>query len=113
MKGTKKSVFCGIKADVPLKQALSAASVSLEEWMEEGESLCFADPRAEDMFAAVEERIVLRSALSNLDEEERKLLYHRYILKKSQAETGEVFSLSQTRISRKEREILAKLRDMM
>ena len=113
MKGTKKNALWGVRSDVSLKQALSVSSVSLEEWMEAAESLCFADRRAEEMFAAAEDRIALKEALSDLDEEERKLLYHRYILRKSQAETGEVFSLSQTRISRKERDILAKLRDMM
>ena len=113
MKGTKKHLFCGIKEDVPLKQALSAVSVSLEAWMEETESLYFADRYAEEMFAAAEDRIALKEALSNLDEEERMLLYYRYLLKKSQTETGEALSLSQTRISRKERDILATLRDMM
>ena len=79
--------------------------------MEEAETTAFADDRAEEMFAAAEDRLWIKEALSSLTAEEKRILYHRYILRKSQTETGKALSLSQTRISRKEKEILAKLRE--
>lgn len=87
------------------------ASVSLEDWMEEAETMAFSDFRAEEMFAAAEDRLWVREMVSSLSMAEKRLLYYRYVLKKSQAETGKALSLSQTRISRKEQEILAKLRE--
>lgn len=95
------------------KAAASHASVSLEEWMEEAETTAFADVRSEEMFSAAEDRLWVKEVLSSLTTEEKRLIYYRYGLKKSQAETGKALSLSQTRISRKEREILAKLRERL
>lgn len=97
--------------DGPAAAAAARASVSLEAWMEEAETTAFADDRAEEMFAAAEDRLWIKEALSSLTVEEKRILYHRYILRKSQTETGKALSLSQTRISRKEKEILAKLRE--
>lgn len=113
MKGEKKGSPRIIDREKPLKEAVKAASVSLEEWMENGDGLALADLRAEDMFAAVEDRLALEDAVSRLNADEKRLLYYRYILKKSQTETGKELALSQTRISRKEQEILAKLRGMI
>ncbi|MBQ4091805.1 MAG: sigma-70 family RNA polymerase sigma factor [Firmicutes bacterium] len=113
MKGEKKSSFCALERDKPLKEAIKNTSLSLEEWMEKGESLAFADLHAEEMFDTVEDRLALHDAVARLNREEQRLLYCRYVLKKSQVETGKELSLSQTRISRKEQEILAKLRGML
>lgn len=114
MRGEKKTDRRDILKDGrPIKEALAHTSVSLEEWLEAGEHLAFADETAEDRFRAVEDRMALQTALSSLSEGERRLLYYRYYLRKSQAETGKELSLSQTRISRKEREILGKLRGSM
>ena len=106
MKGEKKTFY-----QRKWKEMAARASVSLEEWMEEAETTAFSDLRAEDMFAAAENRLWLKEVVASLGTEEKRLLYYRYILRKSQAETGKALSLSQTRISRKEKEILAKLRE--
>ena len=116
MKGEKKSFHLRkwkemVAWDGSAKDAAARASVSLEEWMEEAETTAFSDLRAEEMFAAAENRLWLKEVVSSLGTEEKRLLYYRYILRKSQAETGKALSLSQTRISRKEKEILAGLRE--
>lgn len=113
MKGEKKMSSPALNRDKPLKEAIKSTSLSLEEWMEKGESLALADLHAEEMFESVNDRLALHTAVACLDIEEQRLLYCRYVLKKNQVETGKDLSLSQTRISRKEQEILAKLRGMM
>ena len=116
MKGEKKTFYQRKWKEMAArggsaKAAAARASVSLEEWMEEAETTAFSDLRAEDMFDAVENRLWLKEVVASLGTEEKRLLYYRYILRKSQAETGKALSLSQTRISRKEKEILAGLRE--
>ncbi|MBR5329681.1 MAG: sigma-70 family RNA polymerase sigma factor [Firmicutes bacterium] len=113
MKGCKKQDYKAVDQKAPLQAALQRASLSLEEWLENGESLALADLRAEEMFESVEDRIALHAAVAQLSEPEKRLLYYRYVLKKNQTETGKELLLSQTRISRKEQEILAKLRGMI
>lgn len=113
MKGCSKYRLQSLKGDTPLKTAAEDPAFSLEEWMEHGESLAFSDENAAAMFRAVEDRLTLKVALAPLTEKEKQLLYCRYVQRKSQKETGELLALSQTRVSRKEQEILAKLRGMI
>lgn len=96
--------------DLSAVEVASKAHLSLEELVEMTESVAFADRSAEAMFEEIENRLLVKEIVEQLDPQERLLLYCRYFLKKSQAETGEIFHLSQTRISRKEKEILLKLR---
>ena len=51
--------------------------------------------------------------MSNLDQDERKLLYERYYLDKTQQETSESLGLSQVGVSRKESKVLAKLKNRL
>lgn len=113
MKGCTKYTLQTLRSDIPLKTAAGNTPFSLEEWMENGEYIGFSDENAETVFRAVEDRLALHSATAQLSKKERQLLYCRYVLRKSQTETGEMLSMSQTRISRKEQEILAKLREMI
>ena len=55
----------------------------------------------------------LRTEVSNLDQDERKLLYERYYLDKTQQETSESLGLSQVGVSRKESKVLAKLKNRL
>ncbi|MGN1011342.1 MAG: sigma-70 family RNA polymerase sigma factor, partial [Clostridia bacterium] len=93
MKGEKKTFYQRkwkemASYDGPAAAAAAHVSVSLEEWMEEAETTAFADDRAEEMFAAAEDRLWIKEAVSSLTAEEKRILYHRYILRKSQTETG-------------------------
>lgn len=55
--------------------------------------------------------IVLKQALENLSEKERKVIELRYFKDKTQTQVGEVFGHSQVYVSRLEKKILNKLRE--
>lgn len=96
--------------DLPAAVVAAKAQLSLEELVEMAETVVFSDESAAAMFEQIENRLLIKEIVEKLEPQDRLLLYCRYFLKKSQAETGEIFHLSQARISRKEREILSKLR---
>lgn len=117
MKGQRKGFYRQKLTELSQKDGsfrFSAGNpLSIEELTEAAENIAFADPLAEEEFSAVEERLSLEKAVSRLGYGEKLLLYYRYIAGKSQKEVGNILRLSQTRISRKEKEILAKLREMI
>ncbi len=57
--------------------------------------------------------IALSSAVSLLDDEERELISCRYYKEMTQSETARVLGISQVQVSRKEKNILLKLRKML
>ena len=58
----------------------------------------------------VENRILLKELLKNLNKEERKLVYLRYFAEKTQGQIGEELGISQVQVSRMEKKILKNLR---
>lgn len=52
----------------------------------------------------------LRQAMSDLDEEDRKLLYCRYFKDMTQTKTAETLGMTQVQVSRREKKLLTKLR---
>lgn len=63
--------------------------------------------------ARLTEHIALNQCLARLTHEERQLIELRYMKNKTQGETGEILNLSQVQVSRKEKKILGKLRELM
>lgn len=61
----------------------------------------------------VERRETVRSILEKLNDEERTIITLRFLQEKTQSEVGQVLGMSQMYVSRKERQIIAKLRMMM
>ena len=59
------------------------------------------------------DRIGLRQVLAKLSEEDQKLLYLRYVCRRTQKETGEKLGLSQVQVSRKEKKLLYALRQAL
>lgn len=59
----------------------------------------------------IDSTLFLKEQLINLPYRERQVIVFRHILGKTQAETAQILHLSQSHISRLEREILAKLKD--
>ena len=55
----------------------------------------------------------LREVLHGLPPEERKLIYLRFFKNKTQSETAKVLGTTQVQISRRERKILARLRQQL
>ena len=71
-----------------------------------GSTIC--DEEAE---ARTFNRIALRAAIEGLSEDERKLIVLRYFRDMSQTETARVLGLTQVKVSREEKKIIAKLRE--
>lgn len=59
------------------------------------------------------DRLALRQCLSELSEEERRLIILRYFRGKTQCETARILGITQVQVSRRERKILAGLRELM
>lgn len=55
-------------------------------------------------------RIAVRQALKNTDENEQRLIIYRYFEDKTQSETARLLGISQVQVSRLEKKILAKMR---
>ena len=63
--------------------------------------------------AASFDRIALRIAIERLPEADRRLIILRYFRDYSQSETARILGLSQVKVSREEKKIMAKLRAML
>ena len=59
------------------------------------------------------ELIALEQCLSSLNAEDRRLIYYRYKLEKTQSETGRLLGMTQVQVSRREKKILGELREML
>ncbi len=59
------------------------------------------------------DRIAVKEAIDQLNEEEQKIILLRYFRQKSQKDTGEILCLSQAHISRLEKKILKKLKEFL
>ena len=94
-----------------VSEALEAAipPVSLTSCLEGGDSsetdLPTPSPEGE-----ITDRLGLRQALSLLPSEDRKLIYMRYFLGKTQSVTAAALGMTQVQVSRREKRLLAQLR---
>ena len=59
------------------------------------------------------ELIALGQCLDSLDANDRRLIYLRYTLEKTQSETGRLLGMTQVQVSRREKKILDSLRAML
>ena len=69
------------------------------------------DLPAPDIQDSITERLTLRAALQSLPEDDRRLIELRYYQGKTQAQTAALLGTTQVQISRREKRILAKLRE--
>lgn len=61
----------------------------------------------------ITERLSLMQAISQLDERDRQIIHLRYFLNKTQSQTADSLAMSQVQVSRRERKILAAIREKM
>lgn len=66
-----------------------------------------------DCFSDTDNRIMIEDMLSNLSENDRKIIILRYFKQKTQSETAELTGTSQVWVSRREKKILGMLRGFM
>ncbi|MBQ9385131.1 MAG: sigma-70 family RNA polymerase sigma factor [Ruminiclostridium sp.] len=90
--------------------AASRPAISLTAADEEGSE--FDIPVDPPQLRATE-LIALEQCLGTLDAGDRKLIYLRYKLEKTQSETGRVLGMTQVQVSRREKKILDSLREML
>ena len=93
-------------------EAIAAAvpPMSLTGSDEEGGELEIPTPPEQQKLT---EHIALQQCLAVLPDEERRLIHLRFWENKTQSETGQLLGLSQVQVSRKEKRVLMKLRELM
>jgi len=99
--------------DVIEAMELSTHTVSLDSTIVDSEtSLYEVIPDKSNPFEALEDREALYSAIRKLTPEEQRLIHYRFYESKSQTELARMMGVSQMYISRMERKILQKLKNM-
>lgn len=104
------SRLCGIEIE-ELSEILNILSpvVSLSSFNdEENDEFDIPYDESEKLF----DKLSLDELLSNLDEKDKKLINLRYYEGKTQCETANILGVSQVQISRKEKSILRRLREL-
>lgn len=61
----------------------------------------------------ISQRLILNEAFEKLDETERKIINHRYFDFLTQSKTADILNMTQVQVSRAEKKILIKLREIM
>ena len=92
-------------------QAVAAGlpPVSLTSSEDGGEADIPADSGEETLI----DRLALRQCISQLPSDDRRLIILRYFRGKTQTETAELLGMTQVQVSRRERKILAGLRELL
>lgn len=85
-------------------------SLSLYSDESEDRELCIPVSSVEE---SLTEQLSLKKALDDLNEKDRALIELRYFKSKTQCETARVLSMTQVQVSRREKKILASLRQKM
>ena len=87
---------------------------SLEESVfEDGDSVTLGSMISDESEADGFDRLALRMAIESLDEQKRRIVYLRYFKDYSQSQTARILGLSQVKISREEKKIMALLKSRM
>ena len=95
-------------------EALSAGSSPLSlnaDYDDEGNSRI--DIPVSDSQEEITERLSLNDAIAELDERDRQIIHLRYFQNKTQSQTADCLAMTQVQISRRERKILALIREKM
>lgn len=98
---------CGADEVVYAIKSASAVS-SLDELSESGTAIAENTNTFED----ADNRIVIKDLLSELSDDDRKIVILRYFRQKTQSETAKIIGVSQVQISRREKKILQNLRNL-
>lgn len=93
-------------------EAITAAipPLSLSPDSEDDSTLEIPTPSGEDKLI---DRLALRQCLSGLEPEDRRLILLRYEKELTQCQTAKLLGMTQVQVSRRERKILASLREQM
>lgn len=95
-----------------ISEAISAARIPVSLSSEDGECGALELP-APDIQYEISERLTLRGAIDTLEEKDRGLINLRYYLGKTQCETARSLGMTQVQVSRREKKLLALLREKL
>ena len=97
-----------LKVSRPLKETAWKVRTAEADWQNTvGEQIC-------DRHNEIEERtdhLFLEQLLDTLEAKEQQLIYLRYVEEKTQSEVAKIMGTTQVQISRREKKLLAKLRE--
>lgn len=110
------AAVCGVSED-ELTDALESAypmhSLSEPFGDDDGVTLEGAVPSSDDGISDLCETLSLRDAVKKLDPTEQKIIYLRYFRDRSQQQTADALGLTQVKVSRTEKRIYEKLKEML
>ena len=98
-----------------MEAARTPASIYDVIYEDEDNPILLIDKMSEDSTQVDDamERITLNDLLSRLDKRERTIIIMRYFRDKTQSEIAELLNISQVQVSRIEKKVLLKMREMM
>lgn len=105
--------------EIPLsmmEEAIGSSQMvySLDEpLVDQGKEINLYDTIGQVESMDIDNLILLRQELGNLEEFERELITKRYLADKTQQETSRELGITQVQVSRREQKILTKLRDKL
>jgi RNA polymerase sporulation-specific sigma factor len=91
-------------------EALNAGKLPISLTTEEGSQLEISVNSCEEDFT---EKLSLKTALESLNETDKNLINLRYYKHMTQTQTGKILNMSQVQVSRREKIILQKIRNLM
>ena len=98
--------------DIILALDASRIVLSLNESIDEDEDLTLGDKIADKNTPEQDlNRLIIKDAVANLPERERKIIYLRYFRDKTQSDVATELGVSQVQVSRLENKILAKIKE--
>lgn len=96
-----------------ITEALCAAQPTMSLTMENEDGVSEFDIAVEGEDEKLLEHISLKEVLQTLPENDQKLIILRYYKSKTQTETAKVLGMTQVQVSRRERVILSKMRQLL
>lgn len=111
-----------LELDVPIEELVMAMDtskplISLNDvaYQDDGSAIYVIDQieSQEDSQAQWIDNLALKEALSKLDSQERRIIILRYFKHKTQTEVAKILGMTQVQVSRSERKILNKIRELI
>lgn len=99
------------REEIALAYGARKPAVSLDAPAPGMEDGVFGDVIGDQGLRGVEESIVFRQLLASLPDEDRELIELRYRQGKTQTETGRILGMTQVQVCRREKRVLASLRE--
>ena len=102
----------GVSAE-EVSEALCAAQPTLSLTVESEDGTSELDIATDSGNDKLIERISLLEVMDKLEDKDRRLIYLRYYKSKTQSETAKSLGMTQVQVSRRERVILTKMRQLL